>query len=92
MTRLITASRNTRATINPVGWRRRTPEGFFDNSKRPLDGTYHHVSGKHIPLYLAELDYKYNTRKATDGARTIGGIQKMAGKRLMLRKPENSAK
>ena len=62
-----------------------TAEGFFGNSKRSLDGTHHHVSGNHIPLYLAELDYKYTTRKVTDGARTIGGIQRMAGKRLMLR-------
>ena len=64
-----------------------TAEGFFGNSKRSLDGTLHHVSAQHIPLYLAELDYKYNTRKETDGARTVGGIQKIAGKRLMLRRP-----
>ncbi len=63
-----------------------TAEGFFGNSKRSLDGTHHHVSGKHIPLYLAELDYKYNTRRITDGARTVGGIQGIAGKRLMLRR------
>lgn len=65
-----------------------TAEGFFGNSKRSLDGTHHHVSGKHLPLYLAELDYKYNTRKGTDGARTAGSIQRIAGKRLMLRKPK----
>jgi transposase-like protein len=64
-----------------------TAEGFFGNSKRSLDGTHHHVSGKHLPLYLAELDYKYNTREVTDGARTVGGIQKIVCKRLMLRRP-----
>jgi hypothetical protein len=64
-----------------------TAEGFFGNTKRSLDGTHHHVSGKHLPLYLAELDYKYNTRKATDGARTVSGIKLMEGKRLMLRRP-----
>jgi len=68
-----------------------TAEGFFGNSKRSLDGTHHHVSGKHIPLYLAELDYKYNTRKETDGARTVGGIHKIVGKRLMLRNPKQKA-
>lgn len=68
-----------------------TAEGFFGNSKRSLDGTHHHVSGKHIPLYLAELDYKYNTRKATDGSRTVGSIQRIAGKRLMLRRPTAKA-
>jgi transposase-like protein len=64
-----------------------TAEGFFGSSKRSLDGTHHHVSGKHLPLYLAELDYKYNTREETDGARTALGIPKIVGKRLMLRRP-----
>ena len=64
-----------------------TAEGFFGNSKRSIDGTHHHVSGKHLPLYLAELDYKYNTRDETDGARTALGIPKIVGKRLMLRRP-----
>lgn len=70
-----------RATTNAV-------EGFFGNSKRALDGTHHHISKKHATLYLAELDYKYNTRKTTDGARTVQGIREMAGKRLMLRRPK----
>jgi transposase-like protein len=64
-----------------------TAEGFFGNSKRSLDGTHHQVSAKHLPLYLAELDYKYNTRDETDGARTARGIPKIVGKRLMLRRP-----
>jgi transposase-like protein len=69
-----------------------TAEGFFGNTKRSLDeGTHHHVSGKHLPLYLAELDYKYNTRKATDGARTASGIRLVEGKRLMLRRPKDQA-
>lgn len=68
------------ATTNAV-------EGFFGNTKRSIDGTHHHVSGKHLALYMAELDYKYNTRKASDGARTASGIPRMAGKRLMLRRP-----
>ena len=67
-----------------------TAEGFFGNSKRSLDGTHHHVSGQHIPLYLAELDYKYNTRKISDGARTVGSIQRIEGKRLILRHPNGS--
>jgi transposase-like protein len=64
-----------------------TAEGFFGNAKRSLDGTHHHVSGKHLPLYLAEIDYKYNTRKETDGVRTNTAIPKISGKRLMLRRP-----
>lgn len=64
-----------------------TAEGFFGNAKRSIDGTHHNVSGKHLALYLAELDYKYNTRKVSDGARTASGIKRMEGKRLMLRRP-----
>lgn len=64
-----------------------TAEGFFGNSKRSLDGIHHHVSAKPLPLYLAELDYKYNSRNETDGARTAMGIPKIVGKRLMLRRP-----
>lgn len=68
-----------------------TAEGFFGNSKRSIDGTHHHVSRKHLPLYLAELDYKYNTRKISDGARTAGGIKLMQGKRLMLHRPKKAS-
>lgn len=46
------------------------------------------MSGKHLGLYFAEIDYKYNTRKDTDGARTVAGIVRVGGKRLMLRKPK----
>ena len=60
-------------------------EGFFGNSKRSLDGTHHHISKQHAHLYFSELDYKYNTRKSTDGARTVSGIKRMEGKRLVLR-------
>lgn len=71
------------ATTNAV-------EGFFGNSKRSLDGAHHHISKTHAGLYFAELDYKYNTRKSTDGARTTLGIQQMTGKRLMLRAPKSA--
>lgn len=67
-----------------------TVEGFFGNTKRSLDGTHHNVSAKYLTLYLAELDYKYNTREKTDGARTALGIPKIVGKRLMLRRPAKS--
>ena len=65
-----------------------TVEGFFGNAKRSLDGTHHHVSEKYLPLYLAEIDHKYNTRTVSDGERTVLGIQKMEGKRLMRRAPK----
>lgn len=62
-----------------------TVEGFFGNAKRSLDGTHHNVSPQHLHLYVAELDFKYNTRKSTDGERTAKGIRGIEGKRLMYR-------
>lgn len=75
------AASGRKATTNTV-------EGFFGNSKRSIDGTHHSISHKHANLYLAELDHKYNTRKMTDGQRTVVGIQRMEGKRLMLHTPK----
>ena len=37
--------------------------------------------------YLARLDYRYDTRQATDGANAAGGIELLDGKHLMLREP-----
>ncbi|MFT3808433.1 MAG: IS1595 family transposase [Micropepsaceae bacterium] len=67
-----------------------TVEGFFGNSKRSLDGTHHQISRQHLHLYTAELDFKYNTRKVSDGARTAKGIRGMEGKRLMYRSKAQS--
>lgn len=54
-------------------------------------GTHHNISHKHTGLYFAELDHKYNTRKMTDGERTVVGIRRMEGKRLMLHAPKRKA-
>ena len=32
------------------------------NIKRSLHGSYHHVSSKHLPRYLAEFSYRFNRR------------------------------
>ena len=71
------------------GWHatNNTAEGFVGNSKRAIDGTHYHISKKHAGLYIAELDYKYNTRKTTDRARSDAGLRAIFGKRLTLRQP-----
>jgi transposase-like protein len=60
-----------------------TAEGHFSQLKRPIDGTHHHVSAKHLDRYLAEFDLRYTTRKQEDGSRTEDLIKRAAGKRLM---------
>jgi len=35
---------------------------ILGNIKRSLHGSYHHVSSKHLPRYLAEFSYRFNRR------------------------------
>ena len=62
-------------------------EGYFSLFKRGVVGTFHHLSRKRLPLYLAEFDHRHNTRFETDGQRTIIGMKKAEGKRLMYKTP-----
>jgi len=68
-----------------------TAEGLFANLKRQITGTHHQTSKKHLPKYLEEYDYKYNTRQKTDGERTADAVRNIEGKRLTLYKPANGA-
>jgi len=60
-------------------------EGYFSILKRGINGVYHHVGKQHLHRYLAEFDYRYNTRKEPDGVRTVTALKAVGGKRLMLR-------
>src|SRR5579871_2337290 len=44
-------------------------EGYWNLLKRGYKGTYTHFTGWHAHRYLAEEDYRYNTRKQKDGER-----------------------
>ena len=37
-------------------------EGFWSQMKRSIDGTHHHVSGKHLQKYADEYSFRYNRR------------------------------
>lgn len=39
-----------------------TIEGFWSIFKRSIVGSYHKVSAKYLPLYIAEAQFKYNNR------------------------------
>jgi transposase-like protein len=60
-------------------------ENFFSQLKRSIDGTHHHVSAHHLPRYLAEFDFRYSTRKISDGERMQQVIDRTAGRRLTYR-------
>ncbi len=62
-----------------------TAENFFSILKRGINGVYHHVSEAHLPRYLSEFDFRYNTRAAngfTDSDRTRLALSMVEGKRL----------
>ncbi len=59
-----------------------TIEGFFSILKRGVMGTYHSISKEHLHRYIGEFEYKYNTRKMSDGERLSLVIKKSEGKRL----------
>jgi len=59
-----------------------TVESSFSLLKRGVIGTFHSVSEQHLHYYLAEFDHRWNSRKDSDGTRTIDGIKKAKGKRL----------
>jgi transposase-like protein len=71
-----------------------TAENYFSIFKRGIYGIYHHISEKHMPLYLAEFDFRYNNRMklgVDDTERAEKILRGARGKRLTLRRPDEKA-
>jgi transposase-like protein len=69
-----------------------TIEGYFSILKRGITGVYHHVSPQHLKRYVAEFDFRYNTRTALgvdDFSRTMTALLGVKGKRLMYSQASN---
>ncbi len=69
-----------------------TAECRFSLMKRAVFGTHHSISEAHLHRYLTEWDFKFNTRKNSDGERAALALKGIEGKRLTYRianKPEN---
>ncbi len=65
-------------------------EGFFSIFKRGMRGVYQHCKEKNLHRYLAEFDFRYNTRKITDGERAVLAVKGGEGKRLTYRQPDRA--
>jgi transposase-like protein len=62
-----------------------TLEGFFSIFKRGLVGVYQHMDKKHLDRYLAEFDFRMNTREKlgiNDSERVEIALKGAVGKRL----------
>jgi transposase-like protein len=71
-----------------------TAENYFSILKRGINGVYHHVSHEHLPLYLAEFDFRYNARSGLgvdDPSRADRLLKGIVGKRLTYRRPDDTA-
>jgi transposase-like protein len=68
-----------------------TLEGFFSIFKRGLIGVYQHVDKKHLDRYLAEFDFRQNTRAKlgiNDVERVDIALAGFKGKRLTYATPD----
>jgi transposase-like protein len=59
-----------------------TAESRFSLMKRAVFGAHHSVSEAHLPRYLVEWDFKFNTRAMTDGQRAALALKAAEGRRL----------
>jgi transposase-like protein len=67
-----------------------TAECRFSLMKRAVFGTHHSISEAHLARYLAEWDFKWNTRKISDGERAAAALKGIEGKRLTYRIPNQA--
>jgi transposase-like protein len=71
-----------------------TVEGAFSIFKRGMRGVYQHCAEHHLHRYLAEFEFRYNTRTANgvdDRQRAAIAVQGIAGKRLTYARPDARA-
>jgi transposase-like protein len=67
-----------------------TIEGYFSIFKRGMKGVYQHCGEKHLHRYLAEFDFRYNTRDLTDAERSVLAAKSGEGKRLTYHQPRQA--
>src|SRR4051794_7055081 len=70
-----------------------TVEGYFSIFKRGMKGIDQHCGEQHLHRYLAEFEFRYNSRIALgmdDAQRTDLALKGIEGKRLTYRRPDEA--
>ena len=83
-----TVNHSAEEYVRAAFWHTNTAEGYFSIFKRGIVGVYHHVSEAHLHRYLAEFDFRHNSRMALgidDVERANRALRGVVGKRLSYR-------
>ena len=72
-------------------WYTNTVESYFALLKRGVMGSFHSVSEARLYRYLAEFDFRHNTRAMSDAERGDELLRGASGKRLTYRQPNEAA-
>lgn len=73
---------HSRTYVRGVIFHTNFAESYHSLLKRGIIGTFHHASDKYLSRYLVEFDRRWNSRKMTDGERTLSVLRTAPGKRL----------
>ena len=68
-------------------WYTNNAESYFALLKRGVYGTFYNISEAHLHRYLAEFNFRHNTRSLSDAARAEALLKGAKGKRLMYHQP-----
>ncbi len=86
-----TVNHSAKEYVRGTFWYTNTVESYFALLKRGMMGSFHSVSEAHLHRYLAEFDFRYNTRKDTDAERADALLRGAKGKRLLYNQPSQTA-
>ena len=86
-----TVNHSAKEYVRGSFWYTNTVESYFALLKRGVYGTFHSLSEAHLYRYLAEFDFRHNTRAMSDAERGDELLKGAKGKRLVYQQPREAA-
>ena len=83
-----TVNHSAKEYVRGAFWYTNTVESYFALLKRDVYGAFHSISEAHLFRYLAEFDFRHNTRDLSDAERAEELLRGAKGKRLLYRQPD----